>query len=170
MKQTHFCFRNYRTVHIAGLRTLWNQNPAAGTGLVLWRSSGLLNGRAVVAAGGDRVQDVLQVVDVSQDGVNVQVDAGQLAPLGRLLLLHVQQPRPQIPLHLPLSAGQRVLQLLQTVLVHHTGLIWRRRRGRGRREEEEEEEEKKKKRRREEEEGQKAALTRPVTVTLSSVT
>lgn len=87
-------------------------------------SSGLLDGRAVEAAVGDGPQDVLQVGDVSQDGVDVQVDAGQLASLGSLPLLHVPEMRPQMPIHVSLSAGQRVLQLLQTLFIHNTGLVW----------------------------------------------
>lgn len=87
------------------------------------RSSGLLDGGGVVAAAGDGIQDVLQVSDVSQDGVDVQVDGVQPAPLGRFLLLHVPEPRPQAALHVSLSAGQRVLQLLQALFVHHTGLV-----------------------------------------------
>lgn len=101
-----------------------NQHWTAGPGSRLSRrSSGLLDGRAVVAAAGHGPQDVLQVSDVSQNAVDVQVDAGQPAPLGSLLVLHVPEPRLQMALHISLSVGQRVLQLLQTLLIHKTILV-----------------------------------------------
>lgn len=90
---------------------------------VSWRPSGLLDGRAVVAAAGDGSQDVLQVGDVPQDGVDVQVDGRQPAALGGLQLLHVPEPRPQTSFHVSLSVGQRVLQLLQMLFIHSAGPV-----------------------------------------------
>lgn len=73
---------------------------------------GLLDGWAVVAAFGDGCQDLLEVSDVCQDGVDVAVDRVELAHVCGLLLLHVPESGAQIVLHRFLSTGQRVLQLL----------------------------------------------------------
>jgi len=83
--------------------------------------SGLLDGLALVAAAGDGPQDVLQVNDVCQDAADVQVDLGQLAPLGGLLVLHVLEPRPQ-SVHRIFLSGHRLLQLLQLCFIH-LGLV-----------------------------------------------
>ncbi|KAG7222916.1 hypothetical protein INR49_015982, partial [Caranx melampygus] len=85
-------------------------------------TAGLLDGGGVEAAVGDGPQDVLQVRDVSQDGVNVHIDASKPAAHGGLVLLHVPEPRPQLTLHLSVGTSQRVLQLLQAVFIHNTRL------------------------------------------------
>lgn len=97
------------------------QKRSRGSG----RPSGVLHGRDYVAAFRDAALDLLQVSDVCQDAVDVQDDGGQLAALGLLLLLHVLQPRPQLILHLFLSAGQRLLQLPQLLFIHRIGAVWR---------------------------------------------
>lgn len=73
---------------------------------------GLLDGWAVVAAVGDGCQDLPEVSDVCQDGVDVAVDRVELAHVCGLLLLHVSESGAQIALHSFLSTSQRVLQLL----------------------------------------------------------
>ncbi|KAF3857615.1 hypothetical protein F7725_010816 [Dissostichus mawsoni] len=86
-------------------------------------NKGLLDGGAVVAAGGHGCQDDLQVGDVVGDGVDVPVDARE-SPAVRLLSgLHVPQTGPQAALHLLLSPFQSHLQSPKLGLVHRSGLV-----------------------------------------------
>lgn len=85
--------------------------------------SGLLDGRVVEAAFGDGSQDVLQVGNVSHNGVDVLVDGDKPVTHSSLQILHVPKPRLQIKLHFSLSAGQRVLQLLHMLFIHNTWLV-----------------------------------------------
>lgn len=83
----------------------------------------LLDRRAVVAALGDGSQNVVQVGDVSEDGVDVLVDADETPPLGCLPVRHVTQAWPKMLIHVPLGVSHRVLQLLQLTLVHCAALV-----------------------------------------------